>query len=239
MRISIRQLRHLIKEEVSRGVGKLALCVSNNNPNYCQATLYDPILARELLQKNLKKIGDVEVAEMLKRAVRGYVSISPAKSMRHGECYNAYEVIAIAGKGYGKELYGAGYAMSQDMGSGFLTSDRGEVSPSAKRGWSSAYASERFRTEEFDDKEAPPELQRTPDDPSDDCILHRNYNGKGIQYLNHAYRVTPRDTAMYHIQRSNHEALMKSLANIPLDRKSLEDGIIEAGCDFFDRKYVS
>ena len=165
-------------------------------------------------------------------AIRGFIVVEEAESKGYGQCNNAWQVSYIAGPGFGKILYGAGYALSASKK---LTSDRQIVSPYARSAWAKAAASKRGR-EPFDDVEAPPEEKKTPDDPSDDCIIHKE---PGRESLNFSYSPEGWEPTILSALKRAHDSAMEEAEAAGFSREEVEFALDDAGNEFFGDNYES
>ena len=141
------------------------------------AVLIDVAVFNASFEANEKKehnsIAAVKIAA--KESVVGYISCSPPS---RGEAWGAWEVTAVAGKGYGKILYSIGYALSPK---GRLMPDRSSVSDDARDAWKKA-----SKTHASLELDALPPMNKT-DTREDDAEVH---DEEGFEYLDRVYKAT-------------------------------------------------
>ena len=146
-------------------------------------------------------IRDIEY-ELVGGILKGYLRIvDPSGSAGYGNCNGAWVVTnaATSGKGYGKALYGLGYALSP---SGALVSDRYNVSSSAQAAW---YKASRHRGR--------PRMKldniRIPETPplEDDCVIHPD----DASYLNYSYEREGWEVGHLRVLQAAHKEAMEEI----------------------------
>jgi hypothetical protein len=153
-----------------------------------------------------------------------------------GKCNSAWMVYRSAGPGYGKVVYGAGYALSP---SGRLIPDRGSVSDDAIGGWKKAFSSGRGRIplDDIDHQHNVPGNEYHTDDPYDDCVVYDDESVNGnAEVLNQAYESEGWEKGMLDSMMTRHENCMKQLKN---DFSwAVESWIKGSGGIFFTNNYL-
>jgi hypothetical protein len=231
-------LKRILAESAALQTEGLAICSGRgfNAPDTIFATLYDPALLKKKFSENVKPAEEKynffkEMSRLEEifsnETIKGYIVIKDAAKF-YGPCNGAWSVAFSAGKGYGRTLYGAAYALSPSK---ILMSDRLDVSSSAKTGWKKAYDSGR-KKKALDSKKPP---HKTPDDPSDDCIL---YNEKGLEFLDYTYEAEGWEEGLLNTLISEHESNISELIRVSgMERKELERNLENYGMEFFGSKY--
>ena len=158
----------------------------------------------------------------LNRILKGYIGII----IKNNECHNAAVVAYAVGPGYGKEIYGLGYAMSPN---GLLAPDRTVVSAQAQTAWKKAADKGRKR-HKFDDKFEP----KTPP-REDDCIVHE-FDHK--EHLNYAYEAEGWERGMLQYLTAQHDAAMRELSDLPNIEKEVEKLLYSVSENEFWRKHA-
>lgn len=221
--------RRLIAESSAPSIEGLAAYISSFS-----ATLYNPnrLLADLRAVKGGLASDDI-LFDACSRAVVGEITIEEPND----PCLGAWYVGTIAGEGYGKILYGLGYALSPE---GILMPDREAVSHKAYRAWSKQTAR---RVGEFDDAALPVDQRRTPNDPSDDCTLHKSNDGdckktnRDPMPLNYAYKAEGWEDKLALDLKRAHNAAMAELPKLYINRKTLEGLLLMAGRYYFSDTY--
>jgi hypothetical protein len=130
------------------------------------AIIYHPMAILENLETLVSMTNYVEISNWLaNNCVKGFIEIlESAKDAGLGPCYDSAVVNRSAGPGYGKVVYGVGYALSP---SGKLAPDRENVSNKAKESWGKAFASsrERVQLDDFIHDHGEPGNEYHTDDP--------------------------------------------------------------------------
>jgi hypothetical protein len=176
--------------------------------------------------------------------LRGFIDIGvPRRSDvtdKVGKCNGAWEVYHSAGPGYGKIVYGMGYALSP---SGRLIPDRSSVSSDAFKGWTGAFNSSRPRIplDDIEHQHQLPGNEYHTDDPSDDCSVYdlTDIDGGDVTVLNQAYdsegweRTELDDLGGYHDE--NIQNLESEFGDEFADY--VQDVIIDSGWIFFRKHY--
>jgi hypothetical protein len=255
MKTTRHYLKLLIREEVSllresSGFGEDLAVVVRSAGSLKQAIIYDAdVLFSKIdgLEKLSQGDGMTPVirAHLADTFVKGFIEVGPPRGMGHrsaGPCNGAWMVYRSAGPGYGKIVYGVGFALSP---SGRLIPDRLDVSDSAKAGWDKQFTGGRGRLP-LDDIDAHrdggtirPHPNHT-DDPSDDCMVFKDlsYEDDGASYdndqqLNYSYDAVGWEVAELEKMSQKHQDLMSQLKSGFADY--LEGLIVGAGAVFFGK----
>lgn len=128
-----------------------------------------------------------------------------------GECNNAYEVINSASKKDSK-LGPSAYEAALFYFNG-LAPDRLTVKPGAEKVWSiynKRADSGEVEKKPFDDIDS--KQKRTPDDTSDDCVLH-----KGKDHLNYSYNIKSRPSGLKELE-DNHVKVLITLTQLGINQ---------------------
>jgi len=188
MKIRMGELRRLIREAF--GGERLALYVWRFS-SYIKVVLYSPA--------DLLALDWSERSELPTEVLRGYASFHETDD----PCNGAWEVSSIAGIGYGKILYGLGYAL---VPGGRLMPDREYSSKRAQGAWRKSTG--KLRGFPLDDVEDP-----QTEDPNDDCAVRLSVKKGGPDpVLDVAYegpRVDP--GPMQQVHQETLEELMEIL----------------------------
>ncbi len=174
MLISEKKLRDLIR-------GLLNTDRTKDSPEHDQLALFmSPddegiVYSSKAVKENINDIlsyslGNLWFSENVIKAVIGIESPPD-----NAPCAGAWQISHIAGPGYGKIIYGLGYALSP-MNKIMATrsqdsSGKPKITSSAMSSWEKTFKSQRGRIR-LDDIDAPREKKITPDDETDDCFLH-------------------------------------------------------------------
>lgn len=212
MNLQEKVLRRLLQEAEATKRGTIAATIDPTREEK-QITLYYPADLLRIIRSNKQLIQKssnfADAYVIFKEAICGAVAVKKIKNWS-GPCNNSWEIAFSVGPGFGKEVYGAAYAYVKKHGSGQLTSDRQHVSALAQDAWMKAFKSARPR-HEFDDLTAPADQKKTPDDPTDDCVLHTDDSGKSLIQLNHSYEVLPEDISRLDDQLKRHDIFKRIL----------------------------
>ena len=132
-----------------------------------------------------------------------FIEITPPESVggqSYGPCAGAWMVSAVAGPGYGRNIYGLGYALSP---SGVLVPDRSSVKPKARDAWRKVFAKPVKKLQLDDREHAHSEKgnEYHTDDPFDDCRLHLDTEDPQLDY---AYSGTGEEEALLNKLEQNH-----------------------------------
>ena len=149
-----------------------------------------------------------------------------------GECNNAFEVTNSASK-KGSKLGPAAYEAALFYLNG-LSPDRIVVKPGADKVWSiynKRTDSQEVEKEPFDDIDS--DQKRTPDDTSDDCVLH-----KGKEYLNYSYDIEPKPPGLQELE-DNHVKVLSILAQLGVKQKSFLNSLSNLFNYLFSSRYDS
>ena len=195
--------------EISKYAGELAAYVTEEPLGEFQSrethsvVIYDPQTLLEGINSGELDLTKSDISFIVNSVIVGMVSVVEPFDY-YGNCADAREVALSAGPGYGKQVYGAAYAIaSRKSKSGMLMSDRNTVSPAARRGWRNAYSSTRKKVE-LDDG------TKTPDDSWDDCQLYSNIDPDSPA-LNHAYKPEGWEDGMLSKMESVHSKVIKTI----------------------------
>lgn len=180
----------------------------DDHSNLKRAIIYDrSLFLRDLdfVKFNLRKGKEREetLLDFFNDIMLGFIEISPPESysgIGYGPCADAWMVAAVAGPGYGKNVYGLGYALSPN---GMLIPDRGSVKPKARNAWRSVFAKD-VKKVRLDDKyheHSEEGNEYHTDDPFDDCKLHRDPEDPQLDY---AYSGTGEEEALLNKLVDNH-----------------------------------
>ena len=161
------------------------------------------------------------ISTAVNRIIKGYIAVRDEEN-----CHGASSVAFAVGPGYGKEIYGMGYALSKN---GLLASDRGSVSGAARAAWKKVADSGRKR-HKFDDRLKP----KTPP-IEDDCSTFVDAHK---EHLNYAYEAEGWEKGMLKYLEAQHEATMQELSDIPNVRAEVTDLIRTVSSNqFWSRHY--
>jgi len=231
-----RVYKRLISESAVPSVeGMAAYTYVGSRTNGMTATLYRQNELLNSLRAHSRigiKLKGWALTSTCSDAIVGHITVKKPTE----PCAGAWEVILSAGEDYGKILYGLGYAMSPK---GILMSDRSTVSQKAYGGWMKQKG--KRNAIELDDIDLPPERQKTPDDPSDDCVLHNNDDGdcgnRDTSPLNYAYEALGWEKGMLKALKEEHEAMALQLYKFDIERSEIERALSEASFEFFRSSY--
>lgn len=157
--------------------------------------------------------------------LKGFIEIKKPDDRDTGECYGAAIVSLAAGPGYGKEIYGIGYALSPN---GLLAPDRSMVSQEATTAWKSV-ANKGRKRQPFDDWK----LKNTPP-TNDDCKLHSDPEK---EHLNYAYEAEGWEKGLLKYLEAQHDAVMEELSDIGNVRNQVESMIASVAIGEFWQKH--
>jgi len=157
----------------------------------------------------------ISEAHMIIDILDGYQSIDVVAGVRFakprydiGKCNNSFQITNSASKKdskLGPTAYEAALYYLDGM-----APDRVIVKPGAERVWSiynkRADSHQDVEKKPFDDIES--DQKRTPDDPSDDCVLH-----KGKDHLNYSYDIIPKPAGLKELE-NNHAKVLATLAQL-------------------------
>jgi len=220
MKIRMGELRKLIREAV--GGERLALYTRRRSSSI-KVVLYSPadLLALDWGKK----------FKLPTEVLRGFASFHKAED----PCNGAWEVEAIAGIGYGKILYGLGYAL---VPGGRLMPDRNFTSKRAKGAWMKSLGKVRgFPLDDVNDPQTK--------DPNDDCTVRVPVKKGGPDpVLDMAYEGPAVDPGpMQQVHRETVEELMRILndggESMNLDEVAgvLNDMLLKAGLKYFQTEF--
>jgi hypothetical protein len=169
--------------------------------------------------------------------IKGFIEVGKPKPMR-GNCNDAWQVYAAAGPGFGKIVYGVGYALSP---TGKLIPDRGSVSDSAEAAWEKVSASSRKRKRLDDQRHQHDRVgnEYHTDDPSDDCKVLLDFQGKDRQFLNYSYESEGWEKGLLSQLQANHESVISALNPEILEVSELEKFLAYSSQKFFEKHYFT
>jgi hypothetical protein len=175
----------LLKE--SANVSNLALYGDwDDDQDYAEVALVDVSKFRKVLKElQRKKDWDKKDPIPLDKSLEFIVGYVGCSAPLGGNAWGAWEINAIAGRGYGKILYGIAYALSPK---GLLMPDRDVVSDAAKGAWKKA--SKTHDSLKLDRRPPNNKTERT----IDDAKLHGE---KGREYLDRAYKAQGWEKVMF------------------------------------------
>ena len=149
-----------------------------------------------------------------------------------GECNNAFVVTNSASKKdskFGPAAYEAALYYLDG-----LAPDRLTVKPGAEKVWSiynKRADSQEVEKEPFDDVDS--DQKRTPDDTSDDCVLH-----KGKDHLNYSYDIEPKPPGLQELE-DNHVKVLTTLAQLGVRQNSFLSSLSSLFDYLFGSRYDS
>lgn len=174
------------------------------------------------------------LADVLQDAIIGYIEVGPPQ----WPCQGAWEVRYAAGPGFGKLVYGIGYALSPNNR---LVPDRKVVSNDAYKAWSKVAAGGKgMPLDNFADPQT--------SDKGDDCRLHQRTDddcakagGRDPSPINAAYDGGSWTRSVLASLKEKHAATMKQIEDLggsPESAGLVEEALREAGERFFWDNYV-
>jgi hypothetical protein len=215
----------------------LALLTSDSGDSK-DAILYSP---RELFSNVREYFSSVNVddgedvdpdklGEICLDSIKGFVRIMKPK--HNNECNGAWEVKLIAGPGYGKQIYGAAYAMSPTKK---LIPDRSSVSQDARKAWSGVAAKGKAKIEPLDDykkKKTPP--------TSDDCETWAATDDANADVLDNSFQ-DGSTMSEFDLYKDNHEKAIEQLDSVAqvvgLNGRYVMRQLSQFGLTFFRANY--
>jgi hypothetical protein len=147
-----------------------------------------------------------------------------------GECNNSFEVTNSASKKDSK-LGPAAYEAALFYLDG-LSPDRMVVKPGADKVWSiynKRADSKEVEKKPFDDIDS--DQKRTPDDTSDDCVLH-----KGKDHLNYSYDIQSKPSGLKELE-DNHVKVLATLAQLGVKQNSFLSSLSSLFDYLFSSRY--
>ena len=179
----------------------------------------------------------------------------------YGKCNDAWEVKKSAGEGYGKLVYGMGYHVSGEVGSGWLMPDRKTISDKARNAWRSVrkkskgkpldnikHDKDNFVSDKFHD-------EYHTEDKSDDCItwpISPSSPGKyainsdddgGVEdaetqdAVNRAYAMGDMGYDFSKFS-AKHENVIENLEKLGIKRDSIEGAFLDSALAKFGSDFV-
>jgi hypothetical protein len=124
-------------------------------------------------------------------AIIGGIELTKLGGSNTGNCYGAWETSFVATEqGNGPLIYSLAASVIKKLEpEGKISPDRKTVSNFAKPVWKSTFDyREDYKTYQFDDISLAVNKRRTPNDPTDDCKIHKPEN-EGNFFLNYAYEI--------------------------------------------------
>lgn len=169
--------------------------------------LYDPAALLDWARSPQKHINDRRV--FLDKIIIGVISAGQTENPCNGAWTIIQSAVRNQGSGDAGILYGLAFAAS----GGTLTPDRKSVSPAAQNAWIKQTSR---GGKPFDDVSLPPEERRTPDDPSDDCVVHKEpdcfcQTHIDVDALNRSYESEGWEDGLLHKLRDAHDDTMRKL----------------------------
>lgn len=213
--ITERVFRRLIRESAS--TTGLAAIRSKDTGLTKEAIIYDI----DAMEQWLQAIVSEEGRDYALDTIRGMIRIRKPGN----PCDGAWEVSMSAGPGFGKQVYGAAYAMSP---TGKLIPDRMSVSAAARRGWSRAQTQRKSKELDF---LFPPHL--TPE-KDDDC---RRHNDPGEEFVDRSYEAQGWEAGMLEQLQANHDEMVKRNGLTPDQELALYDALKSQVTKFFESNY--
>lgn len=214
-------LQRLLEQSLA---GNMAAAVLLGNPG--TATLYNPTLLAKIVADDYKANGNKSYIdseyEILLPAILGFVSIRKAQDSTTGPCWGAWEVTRIAGKGYGKIMYGLAYDMADNN---LIMPDRRNLTDDSISSWRSA-ADKNIPTKPFRNIR-----DRDPKDPleKDHCLCWKD------SALDAAYEYQP--NILPGLEASHDEMAGKIYKLCRINVNKLAQAITNAGDTFFNQNY--
>lgn len=236
-RIFQRLLRESQEEREERGrrrlaqASGLAVCHETHG-TITQAIVYEPARLLEFIDEITDPNDEGNAMNViLDWVIRGVIEIIHPNSPCNGA--RVVAASAVKRKGDGGLIYGVAFALSPK---GILTPDRHSVSEPAQDGWIKQ-ASRGGKP--FDDASLPPEQQRTPNDPSDDCRIHKKGDGcrthLDLDALNRSYEDEGWEKGMFRKMEDTHLKTMQGLT--VQQEKQVSQLLFKCFDDFFSEHY--
>ena len=231
-----RVFERLLKESEG-GAGNSAALVQDLG-DLKRAIIYDKgLLLRDIeyVKQSLEKRGMEFLIPFFHDIMLAFIEITPPESaggQSYGPCAGAWMVSAVAGPGFGKSIYGLGYAMTPN---GLLVPDRSSVKPKARNAWKKVAASGRgrVRLDDRNHQHSEEGNEYHTDDPSDDCRLHQDPEDPQLDY---AYQSDGSESALLSTLTKNHEDMMNQLGDIYLIA-DVEKALVKAVDSFWKEHY--
>lgn len=230
-------LRDFVRESIGHSTEVLAARVALSSGRIT-AVIYDAgqlLNMSELINRSAGQDFQSLRLTLAKDVVRGFIEVGPPQlDGVRGRCHDAWMVYRAAGPGYGKIVYGVGYALSP---SGRLMSDRGSVSNSAIEGWrkQSVGGRKRLRLDDVDHNHKKPGNEYHTEDPEDDCEVFTVFSQ--TEPLNYAYTARREEHSILDQLRRAHEEVMSAF-DFEISQR-VSDLIFAGGERFFFEKYNS
>ena len=215
-------VRRVLQESAPSDVSSLAALVREEGESQVILFRYDKIYSSLSRRKDEDDVFNF-LLENIKNSIVGYGVFGPPDK---GEAYGAWEVTHAAAPGFGKILYGIGYALSP---SGLLMPDRHQVSPEAEQAWKKA--SRDREKEKLDDL---PPNNKTEDD-FDDAELHSK---KGKDFLDMAYKSQGWEKGVAARLIAQGKTALKELSeDVNRDESAIRNAFFAMGTQFFRDQY--
>ena len=187
--------KRLLFESSLANTENLAACVFPEEGTY-EAVLYNVENAKKHLTSSVLRELSPEILIQFKITV-GMIQIAKPPTTI-GRCYDAWEVVTVAGPGYGDILYAIAYALSPSK---LLILDRSSVSDKAYTSWRrESGGREKFPLDDFDDPKTVPTV--------DDCTV---YKDERSDVLDHAYKAQEWEKSMLAQLRGNHAKFVREM----------------------------
>lgn len=224
--MKIKLLREYIRNILLEGGAPDSSGVAAIQDNSSENTVV--ILFRyDILYKELNKSRTVDLSIFLANALQKCVVAFGSFGMpEEGKAFGSWQVYNAAGEGYGKILYGMGYALSP---SGLLMPDRLSVSPKAANAWYKASQDKKRKAYKLDNL---PPNNKTKTTVDDSVLL----NKPDKEYLDYAYGEAGWEESMTKkILRLGDAAIEEvvSMSNGNLNHDMVKNIIIEIGKEVF------
>ena len=220
-------LKRLLKESQLQKASGLALNVYAPFNNRISAVIYDPAALAEVLDTITNpKVDSLTYKNILvDKVIKGVIRLAASSQ----PCNDAWEVTTSAGPGYGKLIYGVGFALAPN---GRLMPDRMSVSSSASAGWARQFNSPRkkFKLDNYEDPQTIP--------PEDDCPVHNETDDDdSLAHLDYAYEAEGWELSLLNQLQSSHDTFTSNLTSDQL--KLINSRLPEAITPFFNKYYNS
>lgn len=232
-----RLLRESQEEREERGRRRMAHAADmavyvRKTASSVDIVLYDPAALLDWASGPQKHLKDHPA--FMDKIIIGVISAGQTENPCNGAWTITQSAVRNQGGGDAGVLYGLAFAAS----GGALTPDRKSVTPAAQGGWIKQ-ASRGGKP--FDDASLPPEERRTPDDPSDDCVIHKKPGcicqaHIDVDALNRSYEAEGWEEGLLHKLRAAHDDTMRKLG-----RDSIKTLLAMRGNSdrFFSRYYFT
>lgn len=222
--------KRLIRESHAQQIMGLAALVYIDNKGNKEAVIYDPNKAISYLENDGEqhmRLSEEDIKYVYSQLIiKGLITIRKSSN----PCNGAEEVAYSAGPGFGKTVYGLGYALSD---SGILIPDRKSVSKEAQAAWAKVYANPQRKKKPLDNVNSPDEEKITPGDPSDDCKVHnpwKSMKGDLDNPINYSYESEGWEKSMLDYLKTTHE---QAMADLPPKQATFVETALKISADRF------